>query len=280
MSGEDRSKAASSGVEVRRNESGRYNIQAVDRAIKALELLSEGEPLKLDALSAQLGISTSSTYRLLSTLQSHRYVEADENKGGYRLGLACLELARSFARTSDIRRMALPELNRLRDETKETVHLGVLDDMEVVYLEKLHGLHPIGLMSSRVGGRSPAHCTGLGKILLAYQPPNVVVDHCNDHGLREFTDRTITDVDELTDHLEHVRKRGYALDLGEHEAEVRCVAAPVFDDNGQVVAAISISGPASRLGDLDDQPELIKRTEAAAEYVSRKLGHRGEVKPS
>lgn len=277
MSQEGRSETASSGVEGRRNKPGRYNIQAVDRAIKALELLSEGEVLKLDALSSQLGVSTSSTYRLLSTLASHRYVEKDESMGGYRLGLACLELSRSFARSSDIRRMAMPELNRLRDETKETVHLGVLDDMEVIYLEKRHGLHPIGLMSSRVGGRSPAHCTGLGKILLAYQPPDAVVEHFNDYGLREYTDRTITDVDELTDHLEQVRKRGYALDLGEHEAEVRCVAAPVFDENGQVVAAVSISGPASRLGDLDDQPELVRRTEAAAEYVSRKLGHRSEV---
>ncbi len=251
----------------------RYNIQAVDRAIKVLELLSQNEVMKLDALSRELGVSTSTTYRLLSTLQSHRYIEKDEPRGGYRLGLACLELARSFAGTSDIRRSALPDLDRLRDETRETVHLAVLDGMEVVYLDKRHGLHPIGLMSSRVGGRSPAHCTGLGKVLLAFEDPPDVDAHFRTRGLHRFTERTLTDVDDLLDHLEAVRERGYALDLGEHEPEVRCVAAPVFDGSGDVVAAISISGPASRLGELDDHRELIERTKRAAQAVSAKLGY-------
>lgn len=257
----------------RQDRQGRYNIQAVDRAVKALELLSQGDALKLDALSGQLGISTSSTYRLLATLQSHRYVEKDDNQGGYRLGLACLELARSFSAANDIRSTAMSELNRLRDGTRETVHLGVLEGMEVVYLEKRHGLHPIGLMSSRVGGRSPAYCTGLGKVLLAYQTPEEVRDHFQARGLSEFTDRTITDLDELMDRLSEIRRQGYGLDLGEHEAEVRCVAAPVFDDGGRAVAAISISGPASRLGDLDDQPELIQRTTDAARAISRRFGY-------
>lgn len=274
MTQEEKEAGAASGRNsIERDPSKRYNIQAVDRAIKLLELLSENEIMKLDGLSEKLEVSTSTTYRLLSTLQSHRYIQKDEQRGGYRLGLACLELARSFAGTSDIRRAALPDLDRLRDETKETVHLAVLDAMEVVYLDKRHGLHPIGLMSSRVGGRSPAYCTGLGKVLLAFEDPPDVDAHFRTGGLHRFTERTLTDVDDLLDHLEAVRDRGYALDLGEHEPEVRCVAAPVFDGSGDVVAAISISGPASRLGELDDHRELIERTRRAAEAVSAKLGY-------
>ena len=116
-------------------------------------------------------LSTSTTFRLLSTLVRHRYVERDEQTNRYSLGLACLELARSYYLGNEVRRAALPELDKLRNETRETVHLAVLDEMEIVYIEKLEGLQPIGLMGSRVGGRSPAYCTGVGKALLAHRVP-------------------------------------------------------------------------------------------------------------
>lgn len=251
----------------------RYNIRAVERAIKALDLLSGGKAWKLSDLSQELGISTSSGFRLMATLAAHNYVEKDQASGGYRLGLACIELARAFSGTHDIRRIAMPELVKLRDETKETVHLAVLDEMEVVYLDKQHGLHAIGLMSSRIGGRAPAHCTGLGKVLLAFQDPEVVRAHYQDQPLRVYTQRTIDSLEGLDGHLSQVRERGYALDLGEHENEVRCIAAPIFDSSGGVAAAISMSGPASRLGDLDDHEALIERTNQAAAWISRRLGY-------
>lgn len=239
-----------------------------------LSVLSDGKPRKLTGLSEEIALNSSTTFRLLATLAHHNYVERDKLSGEYKLGLTCLELARAYHASNDIRRSSLPELERLRDVTTETVHLGILDKMEVVYLEKLHGLHAVGLMSSRVGGRSPAYCTGLGKVLLAYADLELVRDYFGQVGLHDYTDTTVQTVDELMDHLEQVCNQGYALDLGEHEAEVNCVAAPIFDINSQVVAAISTSGPAGRLNPLETKQELIDQTREAARIVSAKLGYR------
>jgi IclR family KDG regulon transcriptional repressor len=251
----------------------RYNIRAVDRGIQVLSVLSDGKPRTLTELSEEIALNSSTTFRLLATLAYHNYVERDEPTGEYRLGLACLELARAYLVGSDIRQAALPELEKLRDDSTETVHLALLDKMEVVYLEKLHGLHAVGLMTSRVGGRSPAYCTGLGKALLAYTDLEKVSEYFWQAGLHRYTDTTIQTVDELVEHLKQVRGQGYAFDRGEHEAEVRCVAAPIFDLNGQVVAALSVSGPAGRLEPLETKHELIDRTLQAARAISARLGY-------
>jgi IclR family acetate operon transcriptional repressor len=252
----------------------RYNIRAVDRAVRILSVLSDGRPRTLTELSGAIEINSSTTFRLLATLACSNYVERIEQSGAYRLGLACLELSRAYHESNDIRQSALPELELLRDDTKETVHLAFLDKMEVVYVEKLHGLHAIGLMSSRLGGRSPAYCTGVGKVLLAYTDAGLVRSYFEQTGLHRYTDSTIQCIDELIEHLEEVRSLGYALDRGEHEAEVRCVAAPIFDISGQVIAAISVSGPAGRMEPLDTNLDLIDRTRQAARNISSRLGYR------
>jgi DNA-binding IclR family transcriptional regulator len=252
---------------------GRYNIRAVDRAVRILSVLSDGKPRTLTELSAEIDINSSTTFRLLATLAYNNYVERDGQSGAYRPGLACLELARAYHESNDIRQAALPALEMLRDDTKETVHLAVLDKMEVVYVEKLHGLHAIGLMSSRVGGRSPAYCTGVGKVLLAYTAPELVRAHFGQVGLHLYSDTTIQSVDELMEHLEMVRWQGYALDRGEHEVEVRCVAAPIFDMTSKAVAALSVSGPAGRMEPLETNQKLIDRTRQAARSISARLGY-------
>ena len=253
---------------------GRYNVRAVDRALYILSALSDGKPRTLTELSEEIALNSSTTFRLLATLAHHNYVERTEPSGRYSLGLACLELARAYRPGNDIRRAAWPELERLRDVATETVHLAVLDQMAVVYLEKLHGLHAVGLMSSRVGGRSPAFCTGLGKALLAHAEPALVREHYRQVGLPRYTGTTLQTITELMDHLVQVRSQGYALDRGEHEAEVRCIAAPIFDINGHVVAAISVAGPAGRMDPVETRSELINMTLEAARTISARLGYR------
>jgi len=252
----------------------RYNIRAVERALRLLSVMSDGKPRTLRELSDKVGINSSTTFRILATLACSNYVERDDLTGAYRVGIACLELAGAYMESSDIRRIALSELERLRDETKETVHLAVLDKMEVVYVEKLHGLHAIGIMHSQVGGRAPAYCTGLGKVLLAYTDQDLVRNYYIKTGLYRYSDATIQSVDALLEHLEKVRAQGYALDLGEHEAEVRCVAVPIFGMSGRVLSAISVSGPASRMTTLENQTELIQRTREAAYIISTRFGYR------
>jgi DNA-binding IclR family transcriptional regulator len=143
-----------------------------------------------------------------------------------------------------------------------------------VYIEKLHGLHAIGIMSSQVGGRSPAYCTGLGKVLLAYDDPAAVREYYERNGFHRYSENTITNMETLMHQLREARARGYALDLGEHEAEIHCIAAPIFDIKGSVVAAISLSGPASRMEPIDQQDGFITRTVQAARIISENLGYR------
>jgi IclR family KDG regulon transcriptional repressor len=126
-------------------------------------------------------------------------------------------------------------------------------------------------MSSRVGRRSPTYCTGLGKALIAYEEPEIVQKYFEQKGFVIYTPHTIRTFDELLIQLQEIRKNGYAFDLGEHELDVRCIAAPLFNSEGKVVAAISISGPVSRFEPLNENVELINCTLEAANRITKKL---------
>lgn len=250
----------------------RYNVRVIDRVINILMLLADGKPRTYQEIGEAVGLSPSTTFRLLATLENYKFVQKGAGNR-YSLGLSCLELARGYYESNDLRKVALPELEALRDDVKETVHLAILSGVEVVYLEKLPGLHAIGLMGSRVGGRSPAYCTGVGKVLLAYTKPQEMRSHFLNHPLQPFTKNTITSFEALESELETIRNTGYALDRGEHEAEVRCVAAPIFDMHGRVIAALSISGPAGRMDPLEENQELIEKACKTARRISEKLGY-------
>lgn len=249
------------------------NIRTVERAFGILGLLSDGKPRTLTSVSQEMELSPSTIYRFLNTLANLNYVERDPHTGEYHLGLACLELARAYQKHNDIRRLALPSLVELRDETMETVHLGVLNSMEVVYLEKLQGLHAIGLMASRPGGRAPTYCTGLGKVMLAYQDEADVRAYFTQNKMHRFTDATISNVGELLEELREIRAQGYGFDRGEHEKEVRCIAAPIFDQSGEMVASISVSGPFSRMDPVEENEALIEKVTAVTSHISGLLGY-------
>ena len=245
-----------------------------------LATFSTAEPeLTLTELSSRLNLSASTTYRLLVTLENRRYVEHNHQSGGYTLGVACLDLGTVFLSQLDFRDRVLPLLESLREECKETVHLAVLDrnQMEVIYLEKLEGLLPIGMMGSRVGGRAPAHCTGLGKCLLAYVPDPVVREVYSANGMRAYTPNTITDVDELLLEMARIRKRGYAIDEVEYEPDVKCVAAPVWNHRQTVVGAISVTGPEQRMNRLIAEGDVIESVLEAAQEASVRLGYSRET---
>lgn len=251
----------------------RYNIRVVDRTLNLLKLMSDGKTRTLTEIARETSISSSSVFRILATLSSHNFIQKDDNTGEYELGLSCIEMAGAFFKSVDIRQQALPELEKIRDLTSETVHLCILDQMEVVYLEKLHGLHAIGLMSSQIGRRAPAYCTGVGKALLAYQDQGNVRSYFKERGMREFTENTITNVDMLMDHLDQIRGQGYSIDDGEHENGVYCIAVPIFDFSGSAVAAISISGPSERLAPIGQSQTLINWIQDTGVAISKKMGH-------
>ncbi len=251
----------------------RYNIRVLDRAFRILALLSDGKPRLLQELSREIDLSTSTTFRQLATLVYYGYVQRDAQTNQYTLGLSCLELARAYYEGNDLRNVALPELETLRNTTKETVHLAILDQMEIVYIEKLQGLHAIGLMGSRVGGRAPAYCTGVGKVLLAHEAPRVIKHYFQRRKLQHFTDNTITSYAALVSELASIRSQGYALDHGEHEFKVCCVATPIFDMKGEAIAGLSISGPADRMEPIENNRDFIEKAKQTAKKISVKLGY-------
>jgi len=246
----------------------------VDAAAKALDLLAafsfRAPRLSLADLATRTGIPRPTAFRLLTTLEQKGFVS--KISGEYQLGIKCFVLGNVVASSLDLREKAQPHLEHLRDDTGETVHLAVLDAWHVLYLERLQTPHPIGFMRSRVGAIVPAYCTGLGKTLLAFLPETVVEKWLAGQSMKAMTPQTITSARRLLKDLRAIRERGYGLDEQEHEVGVRCIAAPVTNHAGDVVAAISIAGPADRMPRPLAGSAMAEALVATARAISAELG--------
>ncbi|MFB3818252.1 MAG: IclR family transcriptional regulator [Candidatus Methylomirabilales bacterium] len=259
-------------VEPQRRASAPAPVRAVDHCLQLIEALARTrESRGVTELSAELDLAKSTIHKLLRTLLRRSYVVQEAGSGRYRLGLKFLELGAVVMGGLSIREVAQPHLQALMEATRETVHLGMLEGHEVVYADKIES--PLTIrMYSRVGRRSPLHCTALGKALLAYQPEQEL-RRILSAGLRRYTRRTITAGARLRAELQRIREEGYALDNEEFEAGLRCVAAPIRDHTQAVVASLGIAGPAARLGPAR-LPTLTKHVKEAADAVSAALGSR------
>ena len=246
-------------------------IQSVDRALDILELyLHSPEELSVKEISEAMGLSKSTVHGLIKTLEQRGYLKQNPGNMKYRLGMKLFSLGNVVADHLDIRRIARPVIRRLVDNIKETVHLAVLNGDEVVYTEKVEGPGALR-MYSQVGRRVPVYCTGVGKVILAFQDEETVERLLSKETLRALTPHTITDKAKLKAHLAAIREQGYALDNEEIELGLRCVAAPIYDHQGKVFASISCAGPAIRMsGGLDSK---IKAMKDAALEISRLLGY-------
>lgn len=222
-------------------------------------------------LARKLDIAKSTAHRLLATLTDEGLLEQDVETGRYRLSLAVFDLA-AAVQTLDLHEAVLPPMTELRNRTGETVQVAVLDGREVVYIERLDSPNTLRLFLE-VGRRNSAHCTGCGKALLAFSPPEQINRILQGWSMERRTDHTITTEAAMRADLEAARRRGYACNRQESEVGVVSVAAPIRDLSGRTVAAISVAGPAERL----DAEELrfAQSTMQAAAMISRRLGHRG-----
>lgn len=248
-------------------------IQSVDRAITILNRLAErGGRASLAELARDMDLNRSTVHGLLATMRYHRLVSQD-NEGRYVLGLKLFELGSAAIARLDLRTVAGPILQRLVDQFHETVHLVVGDGLDVVYIDKRESPQSMRIVS-QIGRRLPAYCTGVGKAMLAFKPEAKLAALLDRAELQPHTANTITDRGALHAQLQEIRRTGYALDDGELIEGLRCVAAPIRDHTGQVVAALSISGPSVRL-----KPEKIERlipaVKQAAADISDQLGYRG-----
>ncbi|HLJ90211.1 MAG TPA: IclR family transcriptional regulator [Candidatus Angelobacter sp.] len=248
-----------------------YQVQVLDRALAILDVLSaDGPDLSLGEISEKLGLHKSTAHRLIMVLERHKLIERNSVNGRYRLGLKLFELGTRAVSRLDLRERARPVLERLVLETSETVHLCILDDTEVVYLDKVEPTRSVRMASS-VGRRNPAHCTAVGKAMLAYLPEAQVEAIVRKLGFKAMTANTITNFHDLKVELAAIRERGYAVDNEEIEEGVRCVSCVVRDFSGGPVAAVSVSGPSFRLT-MEKTKTLSRPVMTAANTLSMELG--------
>ncbi len=254
----------------------RPSAGTLERGLAILELLATAGEASAAEVAGRLGLSRSATYRLLATLEQRGYLErAGPNR--LRLGTRTAGLGMAAVAGIDLVTIAPPHLHDLAERTGETAFLAVVDKQELVYLAKEAGPSAVQL-SSRLGSRRPLHSTGLGKAYLSSLPDDQLRAVVSGLHLQPSTPNTITDPDALLAAVEAARERGYAVDEGEVEPGVACIAAPIRDHRGVAGAAISVAGPADRvLARERTSGPLVMRTAAA---ISRRLGHwTGAVRP-
>jgi IclR family transcriptional regulator, KDG regulon repressor len=247
-------------------------VKSVSRALDIINIVSlKKDGLGVTEIAKQMDINKSSVYRILSTLARYGYIEQDEETGRYKLGYKFLEVSSKLLESIDLRAEAKPYLRELENDTNEVIHLVVYDQGEVVYIEKLEGTETLR-MHSKVGKRAPMHCTSVGKAILAHLPSSVVLDILERKGMPMHTDKTITDWDVFLQELIQVKQKGYALDLEENEYGIRCIAVPIFDHLGKVIAAVSVSGPTIRMTD-ERIEQLQTRMLQIGKQISARLGY-------
>lgn len=253
--------------------SKREQVTSVDRALTILELLAgKTHGLSTSDLSRRVRIPKSSTSYLLRTLVSRGYVRRDVETGHHTLGIKLLSLGGQAMQGLELRDIAMPHLRHIVERTQLDTHLAILDHGDAVYIERIESPGFIK-MATWIGRRMVPHVTGVGKALICCHDRAAVEAIVAIHPLKAITPNTITSISRLMAELAKTRQRGYAIDDEEHEARVRCVAAPIFAAGGEVVAAIGVSGTAGQLSD-DAIPKIGNLVRSTSLKFSSQLGAR------
>jgi IclR family transcriptional regulator, acetate operon repressor len=254
-------------------------VQSVDRALSIIETLAEDdEGYRLSDLANRTGLSTSTVHRLLATLENRRFVQFDRSQSKWHVGARCFTVGATFARRRNFAAQAIPYLRKLRDLTRETANLAVVDDEFIVVLTRMES-REIMRSLTKLGGRVAMVASGVGKAVLATYSDDDVSAIIHHHGMPRLTEKSIVRPGELFKELEKIRRQGYAVDDEEACMGLRCVAAVVYNDCAEPLAAISVSGMTGRLTD-ERLPQLGQTVrEVAAELTVALGGVMPGVKP-
>ncbi len=249
-------------------------VQTIERVDNLLDRLSKApQGLRLSKLAEQVGLPKGTTHRLVSSLAYFNYIKQDPSSRRYKLGFKLVKFGNMLLDQIDLRSESRPFLFELAQRSQETAHLVVLDNDEALYIDKIQlsgeGLH----MASRTGYRVPLYCTAAGKIMLAHLPAVEIDRIIAERGLPRRTVHTITDAEQLKSQLLRIKHQGYALDNVEHTEGVRCVAAPIYNMSGNIVAAVSISAPAVRVTLENAQQSMNALVMDTAKKISNQLGY-------
>lgn len=251
-------------------------VQSLNRALALLEVLAEdSDGFRLVDVAQRVGLAPSTAHRLLTTLEQKRFVQLDRQTGLWHIGVRCYTVGSVFLHRRNLVTQSYPLMKRLRDTVGETVNLGVMAEDEIVFLGQVESRELMRAIS-RPGGRTAMHWSGMGKALLAVLPEAERRRIIAEHGLSRSTPRTIVNADALDVELNAIAQRGWALDDEEHAVGLRCVAAVIYDEYSQPLAAISLSGPAVRIT-TDRMPALAGHVMRAADEITLILGGRKPV---
>lgn len=246
-------------------------LQTVRKAAEVLNLFSVDHPeWGISELAKTLSFPKSSTSALVSTLAEDGFLRRTST-GRYKLGWQVMALSQILLSTTDFRTEARPVMESLITRFGETVHLATFENGQVIYVDKLQGTRAVQVSVTGVGHRRPAHCSGVGKVMLAHRPWEEVLQILTNKGMPKFTPNTITTPEALKQELEQVRAQGYAYDLEEAVEELCCVASPIRDHTGEVVAAMSLAVPTYRFQQGKDQYRLA--VVSTTRQISENLGH-------
>ena len=252
-----------------------YDITALQRGLRLLHLFSESpRGLTAKQVAALSGLPVSTVHRFLANLVTAGFLNRD-GEGTHHLGIACFSIGQAAVGQLDIRRLSLPYLRELNQQTRETIHLTVRHGLSAVYVEKLDSPEPVRI-HSRIGAAVPLHCTAVGKVMLAYMSPEEQDRTISQIDLKRQTPNSVGNVQELKTELYRVRKNGYACDLEEHELHIRCVAAPIWDHTGSVQSSVSITAPTLRMP-VTRLRQLAPLIQAAGLNISTELGYQSAV---
>ncbi|MDQ0856953.1 IclR family transcriptional regulator [Bacillus sp. V2I10] len=251
------------------------NVQSLERALTLLNKLSEyPEGIQISRLAEQVGLTKSTVHRLLATLTNMNYTIKDEETDKYKIGLQVLFLSRNLINNINVVTIAKPFLEKLCQEVNETIHLCIEDRGEVIYIDKIESNQTIR-MYSRIGSRAPIYCTAVGKVLLSGMDQDKKNETISKMKFIPKTPTTITSKEEFLEEIEKVDSQGYALDNSENEASLMCIAFPIFDHNGKIIASFSVSGPNNRVTPELIETTLIGKMKQCSIEISRNLGYTG-----
>ena len=246
------------------------SVAAVLKVFAILQSLAERNETGISELSVKLAMPKATVYRFLQTMKSLGYVRQETDSERYGLTMKMFELGTKALQYPDLVELAKPHMQRLADETGETVHLGMLIDSEIIYVHKVDSRHMLG-MYSRVGRRAPLHCTAIGKVLLAWENADRQTRALAGCDFKRYREKTITDRAAFQAELERTREQGFGEDREEFDDHIRCVGVPIFDRHNQAVAGLSVSFPTFRF-DVAREPAVVAMLQEASRVVSKQLG--------
>ncbi|WP_411905815.1 HTH-type transcriptional regulator BhcR [Rhizobium mayense] len=250
------------------------SVQVLDRSLKLLELVAQADGAVLTDLADRSAMAPSTVHRLLTSLAQHGMVAHDDETGAWTIGVKAFEIGTAYLRFRKLGTISRPFLKQLMEASGETANIAIEEDGDVVFISQAESHAPMRAFF-RPGRRGPIHASGIGKAILSTWADSQIKALLGTRSLQHFTDKTRDTLPMLLADMDEIRSRGWSIDDEEHTLGMRCVAAPIFDEYGEAIAGISISGPAVRLPD-ERVAALGPVVRTAAEELTKAMGGRSK----